>query len=649
MSKNIHLRSRKALLLDRALSGGVLKQLVIYLLIVVVAFFLLFAIALLLRIRLTNAKIEGFGDFWTMLFFFYDGGLEGTTSSNRLFVYLVNIIGSILMGGILIATLTNYILSNRDKAENGLLRYRLSGHTVFIGFHEATLPLVRKVLERKETALILSEQPYAEVKDRISAGLNAIDSDKLIIYHGNRDNVDDLDSLCLKEAKEVFVFPESLFPDTDSVNLEVVEQISKICKGRTTKLKCTSIFHQNSVVTCFERSDVDEAVKEVLNFTPVIYGDAISRALLSGVYGENLILDRGGITADSDKSVHLFIIGLGDIGQALFAQAVRQLHFPNFNKAKSAITLVGEQSDFNALKSRYRDFFAVADKSETFAYLGDLLDLSVDTVLGENVRELDSALTAAAENAREIVTVAVCLEKSAEALGKAISLPRTIYERHVPIWLYKPSSDSLIDLIKKTGKDGSEPFYSNIYLFGDPEYLVIEDPDYLTAAQRCNWVYDVYRESGRIPEALPSDDEWAKKWKPKWDALSIRNKWSNLNAAYAIPVKQRSLCDVAEEGNSDLFYRVEHNRWVTENLLGGYRPPTISERQEMELDRSKKSTFKKMLVHLDLCAFDDLLPDEYGADVREYDKAMVDSIPLISAKVLNGESALNCPPQSAPN
>ena len=637
---NTHLRTRKALKLDRALSGGMGRQIVIYLLVVVITFLLLFGIAILLRVPLVCKDLpdDDFGGFWTMLFFFYNGGLEWTMPGNRWFAYLVNILGSILMGGILIATITNYLLSNRDKAEKGLLRYRLANHTVFIGIHESMISFIQEAIDNNGHVAILSERSLSEVREMIIPKLKGCaDKNHLIVYHGQRTNKEDLHSLCLNDAKEVVIFPEPLFTDTDSTNLDVVEQISSIyTKKDGRRLKCTAFFQQDAVVACFERSDVNAEIKEKLDFTPYIYSDVISQALMSGsVYG-NSFLDREPLSPESYKRVHLFIIGLGEIGRALFVQAVRQLHFPNYEKAKSSITLVGEQSDINELKSRYREFFAVADHSHHCSYLGEFLDISVQTIPSENMDDLDSALVEAVDNGDELVTVAVCLENSFEAQKRATSLPRCIYENSVPIWLYKPDSDSLARMI------GQNSFYSNIVIFGEPDKLfgnqIRESMDTLdlVRAQRVNWVYSVFASSHAIPDGLPPKEEWDRVWIKKWDELIIRNKWSSLNSAYSIPVKLRSMgIDIAPpvhltDKQVEIISKVEHNRWVAENLLGGYRPPTSVEREMIVRDRSLKSVFKKdNLVHFDLCRYEDLLPDANGFDVRDFDRAIVMSIPLI--------------------
>ena len=136
--------------------------------------------------------------------------------------------------------------------------------------------------------------------------------------------------------------------------------------------------------------------------------------------------------------------------------------------------------------------------------------------------------------------------------------------------------------------------------------------------------------------------------KTEWDALPIRKKWSNFNCAFSIPVKLRFLGGISAadtknltEEQVEVMARVEHNRWVVENLLGGFRPVTRDEREKIEEDvkhwapNKQEETLKdyykkKYLAHVDLCRSEDLLPD-HGIDVRDYDRAIVKSIHLIEA------------------
>ena len=623
--KLYRLGSRIGYKLDRTLSGGIGKQLLIYAGVVLLLFLLLWCIAILIHVPIESEKAEGFGDFWTMLFFFYDGGLEGTLPNNRWFVYLVNLLGSIVMGGILVATITNYLQNHTTKAEEGLLRYRMRNHTVFIGMNDSIIPLLKQCVEENRDAVILSEEVAADVRTTIGKYLSPKVYARVFVYHGERTNREEIEALCVTEASEVYIFPGLVFSDTDSTNLDVVETIARLCsnKGRT-GLKCTAFFKDDATVTCFERSDVDKFVKQTLVFNPVIHGDSIARALLSGkVYG-NDILDRDPITPGSDKFIELFIFGLGDIGRELFCQTARQLHFPNFDKVKSKINLVGSDADFAYFRARFREFVTIAEGESDQS----ILDIQLRSFLMTDTSGVETALYDAISDPNSIVTIAVCIENSALALKQVISLPRAVFEDGIPVWVYKPDSRSLTDLIAKNS------FYSNIVVFGDRDQYSFVDKS-LLIAQRINWVYSFYSETKLVPKNLPNEEEWTQKWIPAWESLSIAKKWSNLHHADSIPIKLRSIginsstkMDLTED-QIQLLAKVEHNRWVAETLLAGYRPPTDQERRDAIIDRRLKDMLKDKLVHLDLCAYDDLLEDMDGVDVKDFDKVIETCIPLM--------------------
>lgn len=623
--KLYRLGSRIGYKLDRTLSGGIGKQLLIYAGVVLLLFLLLWCIAILIHVPIESEKAEGFGDFWTMLFFFYDGGLEGTLPNNRWFVYLVNLLGSIVMGGILIAAITNFLQNHTAKAEKGLLRYRMRNHTVFIGMDDSIIPLLKQCIEENRDAVIFSEETAADTRTMIGKSLSQKVNSRVVVYHGERTDEKEIEALCLAEAFEVFILPSHISSDTDSANLGVVKTIANICNEKGRKgLKCTAIFKEDATVTCFERSDIDETVKQSLVFNPVIHGDSIARVLLSGhVYG-NVFLDRAPITPESDKFVELFIFGLGEMGRGLFCQAARQLHFPNFEKVKSRITLVGSEKEFVYLRARFREFVSAAEGESNQS----ILDIKLRSFLMTDTPVIESALYNAISDPDSMVTIAVCSEDSSQALKQMISLPRTVFEQRIPVWVYKPDSHSLTDLMRKNS------YYSNIVVFGDNVPLFL-DEDSLLVAQRINWVYSEFSETKQIPTELPGEDEWKEKWVPTWESLSISKKWSNLHHADSIPIKLRSLgINSSTKMNLtndlvELLAKVEHNRWVAETLLAGYRPPTYQERQEAITDRRLKDMLKDKLVHLDLCAYDDLLEDMDGVDVKDFDKVIEACIPLM--------------------
>ncbi|MCR5325140.1 MAG: hypothetical protein K6E37_00125 [Bacteroidales bacterium] len=91
----------------------------------------------------------------------------------------------------------------------------------------------------------------------------------------------------------------------------------------------------------------------------------------------------------------------------------------------------------------------------------------------------------------------------------------------------------------------------------------------------------------------------------------------------------------------DVLSKSEHNRWVTEKLILGYRPLTLQERlqdESLALAQGERAQFRKALknnwespAHVDICSFADLR--RIDPDTLKYDSFLVLGIPAILKKV----------------
>ena len=208
----------------------------------------------------------------------------------------------------------------------------------------------------------------------------------------------------------------------------------------------------------------------------------------------------------------------------------------------------------------------------------------------------------------------------------------------IPVWIYQKESAAIIESlsIAKSSSNGARlnPL-NNLFPFGrvkqdfNPQNVTLE------WAKRIHFVYSSFFESGLLPDALPAPDEWRDKWLKEWNDLIIAKQWSNIYHANSIPVKLRSIGykfgsgDAIPEDRVEILSQVEHNRWVVEELIMGYRPATETERHAISLDPTLKKQYRSSFIHVDLCGYKDLLKDEKGNDVREYDRILIRKIPLI--------------------
>lgn len=106
--------------------------------------------------------------------------------------------------------------------------------------------------------------------------------------------------------------------------------------------------------------------------------------------------------------------------------------------------------------------------------------------------------------------------------------------------------------------------------------------------------------------------------------------------------KIRTIDDVWEKFN-DALSRSEHERWVVEKLIMGYRPFNDQERSRYEsLFGEERKAFRKKLknnssdpAHIDLCSYRDLR--RINPDDLKYDSFLVLAIPAILNKTRNSK------------
>lgn len=635
---------RPSVFVERALSGGIGGQIVLYLFLVVGVFILLWLVSILLGIPLrsghTAVPENGYTDFWAMVYWFFPGALFQSSAANRAFVYVSSIIGSILMSGLLISTLTNILRSRAGRSEEGLVRYRLKGHTLVIGYNGSAAALISSILADDGAVVsVLSESPVKSYRQNLLSKLPEGQRKRVFFNCGDRSSAAEIASLRPRFAEEVYILDDPVRKDIDSANIACLRLLSEACAGRKERLRCTTVFRNASTVTAFQRADLDAGIKERIEFYPLIYHEVIARNLL--VFRkmgdvEFPPLDRVRITPDSNKFVHLIILGMSAVGEGLAVAAARVCHFANADRRKTRITVIDSslESREEAFRARYQTLFDVLDGK--YAALGDFVDVEFSFVSGKAEAPATRAFIGdAVDDPDAIVSVAVCYEDAQRCIDAGLNLPRAIYDRDIPVFIYQQRAAAILETV---GRDDVS-LYSQVYPFGreDNFFYHVKDNSSLRYGQRINYVYGVFFETGTVPSALPPEDEWKQRWLEDWNRLVVAKQWSNIFHADSIPFKLRTIGYDPASGEPlqmspeqiEMLSRIEHNRWCVEELLMGYRPATPEEREAIEKDPKLKKDFRSRLVHVDLCRYEDLLPDAQGHPAADYDRIIVESLPII--------------------
>ena len=283
-----------------------------------------------------------------------------------------------------------------------------------------------------------------------------------------------------------------------------------------------------------------------------------------------------------------------------------------------------------------------------------------------------SATTKSDSNSGAILSIAICLPLAHEAIATAIYLPAEVYDSAQQILVYQREADDIIRNISKQNNSSSHltklrPFgmqkvnfttsnkyvqYGKIcnYLYdikraiSKPEKFDPNNPDVIMPYIKGGYNskdYEVFEKT--FKETFNKEEELTdekkncikiftvfyyilkhklvadKKVEELWNKHILTDQWSNIYLANNFKTKKRSVKynaegskEEAEETKKLLTQRMaicEHNRWLVQQLLIGFRPYTTDELNKYEKltdeeKRKDKSDKKSNKTHLDICTYE---------------------------------------------
>lgn len=674
--------------IDKVLASGTGRQLLLLLILTVSIWIGLFAIAKFAHLRsrdilsIQKASVEevGVGDldlsgeeefplWWTIYYHFIDPGSQHESSPRaRWLVMLISFLGTVVMSGIFISTFSNIFERRVEGYKNGLLRYNLKGHVVIFGYNQMTSYLLKQIYNtpryRNRTIIIHTSKPVDQARQELESKLSDEQTEEVIFYYGRRDVEIELRSLHIDKAMELFILGEGYVEDKieyahDSLNMDCLNIIGKLCEEKRTigRIVCNVLFEYQTTFSAFQHSNISSQILDSVIFKPFnIHEDWARKVFIKGSTADGSVkyehLDRGGIGVDSDKRVHLIVVGISKMGAALAMEAMRIAHFPNYKRANTAtkITFIDTNADseFKYFRSRNRALFDMinysyedidSDKpveyyapSKEYAYLGDpFVALELEFIKGNIAdQRLFNKVQFWAEQESSIVTIAVCFNMPHTSLSCALSLPEVVYSREIPVLVLQRDSSAVIHNIAGLSLTREQQIglkYSSLRPFGmDSDSVDIISNDNLRA-KSVKFVYDYYYEKKEQPNEFPSEQELNESWNKINKAHFI---WANIYNADSIETKLRSvgylnmsltgeqleiiadkslpLEQVKEqlggevtaeqiaivrdggfnEDQVNFLSEVEHNRWNVDRLLIGFRPPTYIEDCDIESSKGAK-------------------------------------------------------------
>lgn len=266
---------------DRSFSERGTRQLVWLACAIVIVFTILFLLSYLFAFDETDVGgNQQMGRLMRLITLFIDpGAIESMLPSTRTFAIIVSVTGLVMMTGMFISVLTNMLDVHIDKVKNGETHYTLKGHVVVIGMDDLVPSLINQICNEAQFKgsyiLVQSTEEAENVRSRIRNVIDKGKETRIIIYRGKRNSLEDLQALCIPDAKAVFLIGEPHETDKDSMNIESLRMISELCGKWASKRKtCAEAipvavqFEHQATFAAFQVTDLSTEWRKHIDFQP---------------------------------------------------------------------------------------------------------------------------------------------------------------------------------------------------------------------------------------------------------------------------------------------------------------------------------------------------------------------------------------------
>ena len=689
--------------IDHALSSGIVKQLCLLMLSTAIVWVVFFLAAKSIgyeandlfyqpeQVAETTPEVEEksnqtFPLWWTIYYHFIDPGSQHmATERSRPFTMLVSFFGSIMLTGIFISTISNIIERRIDRQKKGLLRYCFGNHIILFGYNDMTPYLIKQlrsdVKHKKRTIVVQTSRAVEEIRMQLYSELTTEERAHVILVYARRDKKDELKSLNVEKAYEVYILGESYLENRaeyahDSLNMDCLSLIGQICKeeGRgaklesgkiqskelkNTSLKCNVLLEYQTTFSAFQFSDLSAELKKVIEFYPFnFYENWAQKVFVSGETSDKFVkyqpLDREQIGVNSEKRVHLVVVGMSKMGIAMAVEAAHIAHFPNFRslKRKTKITFIDAVADeeMGYMKTRYKNLFDLTyskytdinndSANQEFKPTTDYIDIEWEFIKG-NVADakIQDKINEWVDAKNDLLTIAICFNFPHTSISCALYLPERVHTENIPVLVLQRDSSAVINNIaglSLSNKERAYLRYKNLRPFGmESDCFNLHQSD-LLFAKRVRYVYEYYKRNKKtIPTVIPDINIL----NATWDKEEVVKMWSNRYNVDFFSTKLRSIGYTKKQWEKitkltdaevGILAEVEHNRWNVEKLLVGFRAPTVVEDEIITANvKEEKDKHKKRYIHYDIRPYDDLRVDGDGNNAKEYDVCLSKALPLI--------------------
>ena len=580
-----------------------------------------------------------------------------------------------IVNGISIATIVSLFNRRITHYREGQIRYsRLiywllqNKYAVVIGANEVAASMIKNLLKQCEHKadyesfncycdrklkyiLLQTNRKAEEVRKMLASHLTDHELDRVIIYTANRDSKKELQKLYMEYAHEIHILGEQTVVGGaeafhDTINMKCLNLVAQILRNyknahpsQYQKKHCRVMFEYQTTHSVFQFSDVSDDVRETLDFELFNRYESWARKVLVGNAVDTIkyvpLESYKGITYDSNKHVHLIVVGMSNMGTALGVQALFQAHYPNYvrdSQLKTRVTFIDTKADKEMafFKGRYATLFELArhryidanackeeDLNSDYGWVDPMqesncqwkhlsnkgqnfLDVEIEFVKGELESDgVRKYLTQVSKIQTSKLTIAICLTNASQAIAASLYMPMEVYENQQlqQILVYQREASTIIENISKETKKNSIR-YEKLRPFGMIYSNYMDDRTRYWKGVLTHAVYDATQNNQPLPLDLKNtDDKEVKALVDKWDELKECKKISNKLFVDSIYQKLRCIMDLSknetlgEYGNpifdnrsfvqdvksvlqshASIVAKCEHNRWNIEQLLMGFTP-----------------------------------------------------------------------------
>ncbi len=606
--------------IERILSEGQGKQLLLVLLIVLAVLAILLFIGRLLFGDLDWQKIVAI---------FLDPGVFDGHHEHDWFRLIVALLGIFLFSALFVSVFINVIDNIVNAYKNGENRYRFSGHILIIGAPHSLMDMLSAIqrddkLSRKDV-LVMTACDVPTIREQIQDRFaNDTFSRNVTLYRSDRESIEDLREACADKAEIIYLLGEEQETHHDALNLQCLDYLRELCSQPGPVIHCYVTMEMHSTLDVIKYMKGVEESRLCVDF--INESDYLVERML--VYSDFL---PALTPQDEDIRTRIVIIGESRIGRAIAGVAAQLCHYPNFKKygPRTQITLIdtGMRKGMSNFIANHAGMFELChyhyispDNCESFApkpEYGDFMDLEWSFIDADPASPfVRSLLEKWVTDPKERMVMSICYFDYAKSLSTALHLPRILYDRKCPIRVFQQNYSVLVDDAGKTG------MYGDLAAFGNNTEPV--DSLFLRRTllgKRLNRLYDL--EYGN-PPASDADAAWKSLLQAhKFSSIASANFMPMLLRCYALEPTKAVFSSISDELLEQIS-EVEHRRWMSSVLMLGYYPAPRELRSRRDLFKYLKN---ERFIHLDLAPYDELLHDQ------EKDRLIVSNIPYI----LNGE------------